>query len=208
MGRKRIINLNTSNVKARITCMDVIEYLTSFVPLSVEATEYISEKMYRQVLPKNTLLHQADEVCDKVYFIEKGLVRWFYYNEDGKDVTDSFALENSFVTAFDSFAQRKPSLYSIETLEESIVHSMTYSETEIELETFPESQKYTNLILVQIIEQMLEKNAALQFKNAKERYRFMTEKQPQILQRVSLGHIASYLGITQETLSRIRAKKI
>jgi CRP/FNR family transcriptional regulator, anaerobic regulatory protein len=187
--------------------MNVIDYITTFVPLSAEATAYISEKMYRQVLPKNTLLHHADEVCEKVYFLEKGLVRWFYYNEDGKDVTDSFALESSFVTAFDSFAQRQPSRYSIELLEESIVHSMTYSEIEIELETFPETQRLTNLILVQILEQMLEKNAALQFKNARERYQFMSEKQPQILQRVSLGHIASYLGITQETLSRIRAKK-
>jgi CRP/FNR family transcriptional regulator, anaerobic regulatory protein len=187
--------------------MNVIEYINLFVSLSVEAEEYICEKMYREILPKNTLLHRADEVCDKVYFLEKGVVRWFYYNEDGKDVTDSFALENSFVTAFDSFAQRKPSRYFIETLEESIVHSMTHSEIEIELETFPEAQKYTNLIMIQIIEQMLEKNAALQFKNARERYQFMTEKQPQILQRVSLGHIASYLGITQETLSRIRAKK-
>jgi CRP/FNR family transcriptional regulator, anaerobic regulatory protein len=191
-----------------VVYMHVIEYINSFVPLSVEAREYISEKMYQQVLPKNTLLHCADEVCDKVYFIEKGLVRWFYYNEDGKDVTDSFALENSFVTAFDSFSQRKPSRYSIELLEDSIVHSMTYAEIEIELETFPETQRLTNLILVQILEQMLEKNTALQFKNAKERYRFMNEKQSQILQRVSLGNIASYLGITQETLSRIRAKKI
>jgi CRP/FNR family transcriptional regulator, anaerobic regulatory protein len=188
--------------------MNVIEYITTFVPLSPEATAYISEKMYRQILPKNTLLHNADEVCEKVYFLEKGLVRWFYYNEDGKDVTDSFALENNFVTAFDSFAQRQPSRYSIELLEESIVHSMTYAEIEIELESFPETQRLTNLILVQILEQMLEKNAALQFKNARERYRFMSEKQTQVLQRVSLGHIASYLGITQETLSRIRAKKL
>jgi len=62
--------------------------------------------------------------------------------------------------------------------------------------------------LVQIIGQMLDKNAALQFRNAKQRYRYMTEKHPEILQRASLFHIASYLGITPETLSRIRKNTI
>jgi len=188
--------------------MNVIEYINSFVPLSEEAEKYISATVRREILPKNTLLHRADEVCEKVYFIEKGLVRWFYCNENGKEVTDSFASENSFVTAFDSFFQRQPSRYFIEVLEDSIVYSMTAAEVEAELEEFPETQKVTHLILVQIIEQMLNKNAALQFRTAKERYRFVTEKHPEILQRASLFHVASYLGITPETLSRIRKNAI
>ncbi len=187
--------------------MNVVEYITTFVPLSNEAAEYISSKNRRETLPKNHLLHKEGEVCDKVFFIEKGVARWFYYNEDGKDVTDSFALENSFVTAFDSFFQRQPSRYFIELLEDSTIYSMTYADVENELDRFPETQRLTNLVLVRLLEQMLDKNAALQFKNARQRYRFMREKHPEILQRVSLGHIASYLGITQETLSRIRAEK-
>jgi hypothetical protein len=62
------------------------------------------------------------------------------------------------------------------------------------------------LILIQILEQVLDKNAALQFHNAQERYQFITDKHPDLLQRASLGHIASFLGITPETLSRIRGK--
>lgn len=188
--------------------MNVIEYINSFVPISAEAEKYISAKMQKETLPKNTLLHRADEVCEKVYFIEEGLIRWFYCNENGKEVTDSFASENSFVTAFDSFFQRQPSRYFIELLEDSIVYSMTASEVEAELEGFPEMQKMTHLILVQIIEQMLDKNAALQFRTARERYRYMTEKHAHIMQRVSLFHVASYLGITPETLSRIRKNAI
>jgi CRP/FNR family transcriptional regulator, anaerobic regulatory protein len=187
--------------------MNVIEYINSFVPLSNDAAEYILSKTRRETLPKHTLLHNEGEICDKVFFLEKGVVRWFYYNEDGKEVTDSFAVEPSYVTAIDSFFQRKPSRYFIELLEDSTVYSMTYADLETELEKFPETQRVTTLILVQMLEQMLDKNAALQFKTARERYQFIREKHPEILQRVSLGHIASYLGITQETLSRIRAEK-
>jgi CRP/FNR family transcriptional regulator, anaerobic regulatory protein len=187
--------------------MNVIEYINSFLPLSDEAAEYILSKSRREDLPKGHLLHTADEVCDKVFFLEKGLVRWFYYSEDGKDVTDSFGLENSYVTAIDSFFQRTPSRYFIELLEDSTVYSMTHKDVQLELEKFPETMHLTALILVQLLEQMLDKNAALQFKTAKERYRFMSEKHPQILKRVSLGHVASYLGITPETLSRIRNQK-
>jgi len=187
--------------------MDVIEYINSFMPLSDGAIEELSSKAKTRDLPNHYLLHKEGEICNRTFYVEKGLVRWYYLNEDGRDITDSFALENSFVTAFDSFFQRRPSRYFIETLEDSVITSITYDDLEETFEKFPEVQKLSRLILIQILEQVLDKNVALQFQNAKERYEYITEKHPDLLRRVSLGHIASFLGITQETLSRIRAKK-
>jgi CRP/FNR family transcriptional regulator, anaerobic regulatory protein len=187
--------------------MNFVEYINSFVPLSVSAADDLLDKSRKEHLPKHYLLHQQGEVCEKLYFIEKGLVRWYHFNTDGKDITDSFGVENSFITAFDSFFQRKPSRYFIELIEDSVVYSMTYADLENSFENFPEIERVGRLILIQILEQTLDKNAALQFNNARQRYEFITNKHPDLLQRVSLGHIASYLGITQETLSRIRARK-
>ena len=187
--------------------MNFVEYINSFVPLPENVAVELLSKSRKEYLPKHYMLHREGEVCKKLYFVEKGLVRWFYHSEEGKDITDSFGGENSFVTAFDSFFQRKPSRYSIELLEDSTVYSMTYDDLEYLFEKFREVEKVSRLILIQILEQSLDKNSALQFHNAHERYEFITEKHPDLLQRVSLGHIASYLGITQETLSRIRAKK-
>jgi CRP/FNR family transcriptional regulator, anaerobic regulatory protein len=187
--------------------MNFVEYINSFVPLPENAADELLSKSRKDFLPKGYLLHNAGEVCDRIFFVEKGLVRWFYYNEEGKDITDSFGGVNSFITAFDSFFQRKPSRYFIELLEDSTVYSMTYLDLEQSFEKYREIDKVSRLILIQILEQVLDKNAALQFHNAHERYEFITEKHPDLLQRVSLGHIASYLGITQETLSRIRGKK-
>ncbi len=187
--------------------MNVIEYINSFMPLSDETVDELSAKARTQDLPKNFLLQKEGEICNRTFYVEKGLVRWYYINRDGKNITDSFGVENSFVTAFDSFFQRRPSRYFIETLEDSTITSITYDDLEETFEKFPEVQKLSRLILIQILEQVLDKNVALQFHNAQERYEFITEKHPDLLQRVSLGHIASFLGITQETLSRIRAKK-
>jgi CRP-like cAMP-binding protein len=187
--------------------MNVVEYINTLVPLSPEVADELLGKSEKQDLPKHFLLHKEGEICQKIYFIEKGLVRWYYHNEDGKEITDSFAAENSFVTAFDSFFQRKPSRYFIELLEDSIVYSMNYADLEESFERIHEIQQVSRMILIEILEQSLDKNAALQFRNSYQRYDFITEKHPDLLQRVSLGHIASYLGITQETLSRIRARK-
>lgn len=186
--------------------MNFVEYINSFVPLDERVAVELLAKSKKRDLPKHCLLHKEGEICSRIFFIEKGSVRWFYVNQDGKDITDSFGLENSFVTAFDSFFQRRPSRYFIELLEDSTVYSMTYDDLEDAFEKFPEIEKVGRLILIQILEQILDKNAALQFNNAQQRYKFITEKHPDLLQRVSLGHIASFLGITQETLSRIRAK--
>ncbi len=187
--------------------MNFVEYINSLVSLPENVADELLKKSRKQNLPKHYLLSEAGEICQKLYFVEKGLVRWFYYNADGKDITDSFGVENSFITAFDSFFQRKPSRYFIELLEDSTVYSTTYADLETLFENFPEVEHVSRLILIQILEQTLDKNAALQFQNAQQRYEFITKKHPDLLQRVSLGHIASYLGITQETLSRIRAKK-
>ena len=124
-----------------------------------EAIDELSVKAKTRDLPKGYLLHKEGEICNRTFYVEKGLVRWYYINKDGKDITDSFALENSFVTAFDSFFQRRPSRYFIETLEDSVITSITYNDLEETFEKFPEVQKLSRLILIQILEQVLDKNA-------------------------------------------------
>ncbi|MBK7709482.1 MAG: Crp/Fnr family transcriptional regulator [Acidobacteria bacterium] len=187
--------------------MNFVDYIKTFFPLSDAVAEELLGKSRKHSFQRHHLLHREGEVCDRLWFVERGLVRWFYHDEEGRDITDSFAAEHSFVTAFDSFFQRKPSRYFIEVLEDSEIYSMRYSDLDESFKKFPEIERVSRLVLLEILEQQLEKNTALQFRTAEQRYRFIIEKHPDLLQRVSLGNIASYLGITQETLSRIRSKK-
>jgi len=154
---------------------------------------------------KNQSLHSEGTTCNHLYFIESGIAR-SYYHKDGKDITAHFATENGTITAIDSFIQRKKSRYNIELLEDSKVISISHQDLQQLLERKPHYEKYIRIFLEQIYIDLAERIEDLLFHTAKERYNKLIKNNPNLLQRVSLNHIASFIGITQETLSRIRAK--
>lgn len=154
---------------------------------------------------KNELLHKEGEICNHLFLIEKGITRAFYY-KDGKDITAHFAVENGTTTAIDSFIQRKNSRYNIEVLENSEIISISHQDLHQLLQEKPHYEKYVRIFLEQIYIDLAERIEDLLFHSAKERYDKLVKNTPSLLQRVNLKHIASFIGITQETLSRIRAQ--
>lgn len=154
---------------------------------------------------KGKRLLDIGDVCRKMYIVEQGLLR-FYYIEKGKDITHWFIFEGNFITEADSFFQQTPSDYAIETLEDSLVRSISYEDLEYMFQKYPEFERTGRLLATEMALQLGEKLKDLQFRTASERYEKLLSEHPGILQRVPLGHIASYLGITQQSLSRIRAQ--
>lgn len=152
---------------------------------------------------KNDLIHEEGTTCNHLFFIEKGIARVFYY-KDGKEVTSHFAVENEATTAIDSFIQRKKSRYNIESLEDTRILSISHNDLQKLFNEKPRYEKYSRLFLEQIYIDLAERIEDLLFHNAKERYEKLFNEKPDLFQRVNLGHIASYIGISQETLSRIR----
>jgi len=156
--------------------------------------------------PRHHILHHEATVCNDLYLIKTGIARAFYY-KDGQDITAHFAFEKTSITAIDSFIQRKRSRYNIELLEDSTLATVAHKDLYGLLEEKPAYEKFVRMYLEQIYIDLAERVEDLLFNTAKERYHKLLEKNPEILQRVHLKHIASYVGITQETLSRIRAVK-
>jgi CRP-like cAMP-binding protein len=156
---------------------------------------------------KGETLLRAGRICRKVYFIEKGALRFYYIDNEGKDLTHVFLFENDLVTELESFLLKKESDYSIEVLEDSVLYSMEFEAYQKLSSAFPEIDKLWSVVLTKGVIDLGEKVKDLQFRDAKTRYKNLLEKYPDILQRVSLGHIASYLGMTQQSLSRIRKQK-
>lgn len=163
--------------------------------------------LQKNIVAKGTLLLREGSFCKKIYFLAKGLVRGFYYRE-GKELTSWFGLENDALTSLSAFIQQKTSKENIEILEDSILYSLTYTQLQELYEKYPEFNRSGRMLIEKYYIELEEHTLSLQFDSATERYQKLLYQQNHLLQRVPLKYIASYLGISQETLSRIRAKNL
>ena len=181
-----------------------IEYLDQIVPLKPIVKVAINGITVFRTLPKNTMLLRNGEVCHEFHFLEKGLARVFYY-KDGKDVTAWFASKGQIASAIDSLFTGLPSMYNIEILEDAKIWSLQYRKLEPVFEKYAQVERLGRLLVTQNYLLLDERMKLFAFCSAEERYEKLLIQIPDITQRVKLGHIASYLGISQEHLSRIRA---
>ncbi|GGG07902.1 Crp/Fnr family transcriptional regulator [Pontibacter amylolyticus] len=175
-------------------------------PISIPAWEALSKALTRVELPKNAFLVREGMVCNKLYFLEQGCLRGYYNNLDGKEVTYWFGFENNFITSFYSFISRKPGIENIQTLEDSTLWGISSEALHQLFDQHHDLERLVRIINEQYYIRLEERLMAMQFKTARERYEQLLETSPHILQRIPLGQIASYLGISQETLSRIRSQ--
>lgn len=156
-------------------------------------------------LPKGVLLQEAGKLCARLYLVEEGILRAYYFKED-KDITAHFAFSREAITAPDSFITGRPTRYYLESLEESQAYVVDRYQLERYLQEHPELENLARRFTQAIYLELLQRLESLMFLSAQERYENLLTRHPQLIRRVSLGHIASYLGISRETLSRIRAK--
>jgi CRP-like cAMP-binding protein len=181
------------------------ESVSPFVKLSPLSREVLLSHMVKQSLPKGYVLVPAGGICRSVYYLEKGLTRTFYL-KDGKEVTERFCAENSFTCSMAGYLTNTPDGRQIELLEPSVVWTMPYETLEKLYDDHHEIERLGRHIITNDVIELQNRLSGLQFKSAEERYANLLQSNPSLFQRVPLGIISSYLGITQETLSRIRAK--
>lgn len=167
--------------------------------------EYLDAWQHWSV-PKEYLLVREKEVADYIFFIKKGIARIYYYKND-KEITEWIAMDEQFFLSITSFFNRVPSHLIIQTLEASEVYGIHYNDfmrladKHHEVERLLRKLVTGSLILSQI------RMDSIQFETAQQRYERLLQTSPHIIQRVPLSYIASFLGVTLETLSRIRSAK-
>ena len=186
--------------------MELSEYLKDISKFSGSLEDDLKNLFEPKEFSKGDLLFRQGEICRHLYYIKKGLVRVYYDSVNGKEVTAWFSAENTLVTAIDSFYYHKPTNDYCEVLEDSVVYPISYTELEMILNS-ENGARLAFRILYEITRKMTEFISSIKFRSAEERYKALIKEYPKIQQQTSLGHIASYLGITQETLSRIRSNK-
>jgi CRP-like cAMP-binding protein len=183
----------------------IFNFFNAVTPLGDESREALAKVIERADLPRGHQLLRPGGVCRHLYFIEQGLTRT-YYIKDGKDVTDWISAEGTFAVSIISFLTHEPDRRGIELLEDSILGAISYSQLEDCYRQYHEIERLGRLLMGQGLIQMQQRFDDLHFATAQQRYAQLITGNPSLLNRVPLGMIASYLGITQETLSRIRAQ--
>ncbi|GAB3960312.1 Crp/Fnr family transcriptional regulator [Spirosoma harenae] len=183
-----------------------IQFCTQLSPLDPPAKAELNAATTSRLYQKQAFLLKNGQTCSQLYFINKGLVKLYFYRDDKECILRFFA-ENTLFTGLDSYLTRSPSQLVIKVLEPSLMTCIAHSDMEAlcqkhhGIETvFRKFVSTASLNMIKRVGDMLEKDAT-------ERYRSFIDENHHLLSRISLGDLASYLGITQVSLSRIRAKK-
>ena len=177
------------------------------IPLSESALEQLAEILTKRHLAKGELFLKEGEIARSMGFIEKGLVRQFYWKKR-HDITEHITYENHLFVCLESFICQTPSRLCVEALEDTVLYEVPYAPLHALMDSSPEILKLYCAILESSLLISQRKADARRHQSATERYRQLEREHPEIIKRAPQIHVASLLGMTPETLSRIRAGKI
>jgi CRP-like cAMP-binding protein len=152
---------------------------------------------------KKTILLKEGKVSNEVYYIVKGCVRLFC-EKDGEELSTYFFTENMFAGSYDSFISRKPSKVSIETLEDCEVYTLSHKSLEELYSVFPKMNEFIRKSIEERFVVLHDLFISYILNSPEERYITLQKERPDLLNRIPQHQIASFLGITPVSLSRIR----
>jgi len=176
------------------------------VPLNEEEQELIKNYLTVKKIRKRQYLLQEGDVCKCVAFVEKGAMRLYRVNEDGSEHIIWFALEGAFMTDLYSFLTNEPSAYNIDAIEDSELVLITKIASDELRKRSPQYQEFIFQATSEAYIQLEKRISSTISFGLEERYKQLTSNYPDIIQRLPQHMIASYMGLTPETLSRVRKR--
>jgi CRP-like cAMP-binding protein len=184
---------------------EVLKFLHTVQPLSVELRDHISSVLQYTTFPKKAVLLKAGLVCRNIYFIRKGILRGYYFIED-TEISAWFMKEKDIAISIDSFYDQSPSYEYIQAIEETEVWYISYTELERIYRDFPDFNRTGRIITQHYHQRWVRQLFVIRRQSAEERYKWMMAHQPEILLRVPAKYIATYLDIAEITLYLLRGK--
>lgn len=188
------------------TTENIFAHFEKFIRLSENLKSELSKRIKPVVFQKGEIVLDANNISKKSYFINKGILRT-YFIKDGKEISEYFSGINEWVNSPKSFMQREKDIYYIDAIENTETFFINVNDLVYLFDNFPEMERYARLSMGTVFGHFMERITSMRFTSAKERYNHFQKNYSNIYHRIPLGMVASYLGITQETLSRVRAGK-
>jgi CRP-like cAMP-binding protein len=190
---------------AKAIMEQIRQYFEQSIKLTDQDWETFSSKLTKIEVPKRQLLLKAGQIENYLSFVEKGIIR-LYIPKDDRDLTFAFGFHNGFVSAYDSFITRQPSVYNVETLTKTTLWRLQYKD----LQAIYSETAIGNNIGRQASEDLFLKKSKRELSllndTAEQRYLKLFSEQPKLIQQIPMKYIASYIGITPQALSRIRKR--
>ena len=180
------------------------EIARGYCTLSPQGISTLGSILVPYKVTKGEKLLQEGDICKSMYYVDKGMVRQFYY-KGGRDVTEHFSYEGRIVICIESFLKQNPSRLMVEALENSVLYGIPHDALLSLVETDKEMAQLYMRILEHALISSQEHADSQRFENATERYVRLLKSKPEIILRAPMGHVASFLQMTPETLSRVRS---
>ena len=174
-----------------------------YCPMTPQGVEALGSILVPMRFQKGDTILEEGKVCRDLYFVEKGMVRQYYY-KNKKDVTEHFSFEGRIVFCIESFLKQEPSRLIVEALENTQLYAIPYDELHQLMMRNQEMEMLYRKILEHVAISSQEHADSQRFENAAERYERLLREKPEIILRAPMIHIASFLQMTPETLSRVR----
>jgi CRP-like cAMP-binding protein len=181
--------------------------ISKYIDLTAEENKIIRGYFQSKTLQRRETLHNTHVICGNVYFIEKGIIRYFQI-EDGEEVTGQFFFEGGWYTDLESFLSNNYSRQTAQAIEGSSLLYISKSDLEKLYTEVPKFERFGRLMAEQAFIGLRKKTDNLTLLNAKERYLNLLKQRPKVIERIPQHYIASYLGIKPQSLSRIRKNLI
>jgi len=181
-------------------------YLKLFDYLASEELDILHSQLAIKEYDKKESFFESGEIQKKMGYVCKGLLRRYYVNDKGNRITTGFVKENEYATDYPAFIRQKPTKYFMECLEPSIIIELSYENIQNGYKKFKSNEKYGRLIAEKVLTIQTDRVESFLFESAEQRYLNFIDQNPDIINRISLTHLSSYLGIERQSLSRIRSK--
>ncbi len=179
--------------------------INSIVKISEEEIGALNERFVTTNYKKREEISKIGDVCREVYFIEKGMIR-YYQIVDGEEITGQFFFEEGWYTDLKSFIYETPSTQGVQALEKTTILAIKKSDLNDFYDQVPKFERFGRLMAESAFIGLRTKTDKLTLLTAEERYLDLIKKRPKVIQRVPQHYIASYLGIKPQSLSRIRKR--
>jgi len=188
----------------------VLQFLESVKALCPKVTtaelSYLERGLTLSELRSKHYYMHASTIQREIGFVHQGLMRSFYIDQKGNEITVNFIREGRYATDYTAFITRSPSKYYFQCIEPTLLVNLSYEHIQAGYDNFPNLERYGRLVAEAVLKVQQTRIERFLFETAEARYLSFVAENPDLFNRVSLSHLSSYLGIERQTLTRIRQK--